>query len=115
MDSTITTEAYVNVHFRADKHVKSFELVNSLEVKLTFTNLYTRPPTILPTTQITMQLICFFFRLRKSVYLFNSRLRLHGQKGEMSESAKRRKMKRYSQVFVIFIDVIQLQNVRVLD
>lgn len=33
----------------------------------------------------------------------------------MSESAKRRKMKRYSQVFVILIDVIQLQNVRVFD
>lgn len=101
--------------FEPTSHLKSFELVNSLEVKLTFTNLYTRPPTLLPATQITMQLICFFFRLRKSVYLFNSRLRLRRQKGEMSESAKKRKMKRYSQVFVIFIDVMQLQNVRVLD
>lgn len=37
------------------------------------------------------------------------------ERGDKKESAERGMIKRYSQVFVILIDIVQLQNVRVLD
>lgn len=58
------------------------------------------------------------FVLQNLFSLSDSRLFLLWQRSRgtifKKKSAERRKMKRYSQVFVILIDIMQLQNVRVL-
>lgn len=74
------------------------------------------------TSQIILELMqLFIFFASKSLFSFSTqgcvcsdRAPEAARKDE-SESAERRKMKGYSQVFVILIDVIQLQNVRMLD